>query len=318
MLVGLTLIILLALVVILASGKRVRGTTLVAPLRWSLFSLTILLACEIWISFVQPIESTLTAVRYFAATSTFLPLMAVLGAKRPQDVGWQFIVLTLWIVLVLPVGEMLVLFRGGGLNDGPMRRWFLLILLLLGLSNYVLTRFSLAAVVVTVGQVLLLWNRLPFTNSDWRFHYETGVILVGTSVLVAWWQKQKDPASSNQSSQLHQQPSQPDLVTSRPESPTQFSDSHPSLPHASNLSHTAAQWNGVWCDFRDAFGLVWGLRVMERVNSTGKLCDWSTELTWYGFTNAELSDSQAEEIDRSLKTVLRRFVSAEWIEDRKL
>ncbi len=52
-------------------------------------------------------ESQLAIDRYLVAITTFLPGMAVLGAKRPQHWGWQFIVATLWVTLAWPALESL-------------------------------------------------------------------------------------------------------------------------------------------------------------------------------------------------------------------
>ncbi len=46
------------------------------------------------------------------------------------------------------------------------------------------------------------------------------------------------------------------------------------------------RYDRVWTDFRDLFGTVWSLRVMERVNETARLQQWNWELTWSGFTPA--------------------------------
>ena len=71
--------------------------------------------------------------------------MAILGAKRPQNIGWQFIVGSLWIVLILPAADNVLLWRGGQLNIGAVREWFLTVLLFVGLSNYLLTRYGLTS-----------------------------------------------------------------------------------------------------------------------------------------------------------------------------
>src|SRR5438132_5998673 len=93
---------------------RLRGTTLLAPWWWSLFSLAAVMSVETMLgsSSAGGDVRWAPAARYAAAVTTFGPIMAVLGAKRPQDRAWQFIVLSLLVVLALPSGEALA-FRDG-------------------------------------------------------------------------------------------------------------------------------------------------------------------------------------------------------------
>lgn len=265
----------LSLVLLYLRRSRFAGTTLVAPLRWTVFCLVVLAVIELATLWWTWSESTVSALRYVGATATFCPLMAVLGAKRPQNIGWQFIVASLWGVLILPVGEMLVLWRGGELDEGPARRWFVVILLGVGLSNYVLTRFGIAALAATVGQVLLLLPRLPFNLLAPAWHFSAGIGCLVAAVAIAWFQ------TRNSRGQLG--------------------------------------WNRVWQDFRNAFGIVWGLRVMERVNATAKIGGWSCELNWFGFTDLDSDPVNTEhpEREQAMRTLLRRFVSNDWI-DRRL
>ena len=82
----------------------------------------------------------------------------------------------------------------------------------------------------------------------------------------------------------------------------------------------------VWSEFRDWFGVVWSLRVMERMNASSQMYRWPVTLEWAGFVwrssdesptaQRELSAREREAIELALRTLLRRFVSAEWIEDR--
>lgn len=266
--------VLVGLGVLLSRRRRFVDTTLVAPYRWTVVSLSVLAVIETWLALASASQPMVLAMRYFAATSTLCPLMAVLGAKRPQNVGWQWIVASLWVVLVLPVCETILLWRGGALDEGPARRWLLLILLGVGLSNYVLTRFWLAAVLGTIGQAMLLLRQLPIPAIQWNFHFEAGIVVLTVALAIAWAQTRS--ASGD------------------------------------------AGWNRVWRDFRDAFGLVWALRVMERVNATAKQSDWESELTWFGFTEVgEQSTREHDELERTMRTTLRRFVSPAWIDARR-
>lgn len=261
----------LGLTLLATRRGRLSGTTLIAPWRWCVFAMTLICAAEAWPQFTHVEDSTLAVCRYAAAAATFCPLIAVLGAKRPQHVAWQLIVASFWGVLILPVAEVLILWRGGTLDIGPMRQWLFVILLLLGLGNYSLSRFRIASLFAVCGQTLLLLPYLPVIGRPWRWNVVAGVSGLVVALATAWWQTRRPAVGGG--------------------------------------------WNTVWRDFRNAFGLVWSLRVMERVNSAVNAGDRTQELGWYGFKTEPLSDDD-ETLRRTLKKMLRRFVSAEWLARR--
>ncbi len=267
--------LLVSTVLVLRRMGRLRGTTLVAPTRWLLLALFVL-GCTLGVvELGTTSDATRAAMRYFAATCTLCPLMAVLGAKRPQDKGWQFIVGSLWLILVLPVGEMFLLWRGGAMDVGPMRSWFLVILLGVGLTNYALTRFAGPVFMATVGIGCMLAPHLPLLEGWGASNsiFGLGILFVCAGLLLVCWQVNRAPTKGN--------------------------------------------WNSVWIEFRNAFGLVWGLRVMERINETARLGDWGTELTWFGFDAERLEELKGNDVEKGMRTTLRRFVSADWIDRRR-
>jgi hypothetical protein len=104
----------------------------------------------------------------------------------------------------------------------------------------------------------------------------------------------------------------------------------------------------LWNDFRDAYGLVWGVRVFERLNVAARRHGWPVEFAWRGifvkgwagddstplartlfqwnaphWDNLE-SEEPLERLDpdvrrrirRELQALLRRFVSPAWIAER--
>jgi hypothetical protein len=79
----------------------------------------------------------------------------------------------------------------------------------------------------------------------------------------------------------------------------------------------------LWIDFRNQYGVVWGLRVAERVNASAKMNGWDVSLGWHGFAtnggnSVEVIPTEVRAgIEAALRTLLRRFVSGEWI-DRRL
>jgi hypothetical protein len=79
----------------------------------------------------------------------------------------------------------------------------------------------------------------------------------------------------------------------------------------------------LWLDFRDAFGLLWSLRLQERVNAAAKSAGWEIELAWTGFVDKRPKAAQGiqgisipQELRPVMSGLLRRFVSKEWIAAR--
>jgi hypothetical protein len=97
------------------------------------------------------------------------------------------------------------------------------------------------------------------------------------------------------------------------------------VPNAPPSSHEVVElraWSCAWRDFRDWFGTVWSVRVMERMNATAAAHDWPVALGWDGFvwrgdaTEAPLAQQQRSSAEASLGALLLRFISREWIEER--
>ena len=262
--------------------KPLRGTTLVAPWLWLLLSLVLLAVAELVAIGAGGSSVLVSPLRYAASCSTLCPLVALLGAKRPQDRGWHFVVATLWIVLAMPAFESLLLRPGQSLDVHGLRAWFLMLLILLGFINICPTRFWLAAVFLGAGQGILLAEFMPYGPALDRFVGPRATIY-GVGLIVA------AVAAAN-------------FLSAGPRKP-------PSLDR-------------LWLDFRDWFGLFWGLRMIESVNAAAHLNGWPVRLGWRGFRTsngsqlADLSPATAAALRQSLENVLRRFVSHTWIAHR--
>ncbi len=258
--------------------SSLRGTTLLAAWVWSLVSLLAIVAGELLIGFAgdSPPQGWVAPLRFAAAMSTFCPTMAVLGAKRPQDRGWQLIVLSLWVILSLPSFEWLLF---GGLQEMHAARfWFLMILIGVGAINGIGTRFWPSSLAFCLGQMALVAPWLPDAQA-W-LSGATGPLLGMLAIVTAW------------------------LLLAA------------GIPRAGTAAKSVDR---VWLDFRDAFGLVWSLRVVERINASAAMYDWPVMLAWHGFRarqqGAEI-DAIPEAVVESLRTLLRRFVSPAWIDTR--
>ena len=279
---------------------RVRETTLLAPARWSIAAIVGIVAVEIAAATFLPASRSdiVAALRFAAAAGTVCPAVALLGAKRPQNRPWQLVVLSLWIILVLPAFGMLLLRPGGVLEVHWLRQVFLLVLVAVGLLNYLATRFSFGAILAAVGQYSLLEEYL---GTGWLPHGE-GRVAVALSLIALGVAMLYSP-----------------LCKPQP---------------------TSDRLTSVWRDFRDWFGAAWALRVAERVNAAVSTSGCSAGLVWNGYSfetsaNAndqhsqargndvadaavglEPSNEQLVALERTLRSMMRRFVSDEWIEQR--
>ena len=270
----------LALVALIGLGwqwPRVRGTTLAAAWWWSVGCVVTIATIEVAAALGGDQSGAWIGPARFAAAMTALcPAMAVLGAKRPQDRAWQFVVLTLLAVLSMPSLEYV--FLGDMSEIHPARIAFLAILIAIATLNGLATRYWPSSLLTCVAQVALIAPHLTFS-----FAWLPGAWgpLAGLALLAAAW----------------------DLIDL---------DVPRSLPAAAPLDR-------VWLDFRDAYGAVWALRVMQRINASVVMYDWPVTLSWCGFisrTEGTSVESMPPAVEDSLRTLLRRFVSQVWIDAR--
>ena len=274
------------LLALLGAWPRLTGLTLRGPWSWlAAFWLAMGIAEALVQSQTDDVGEPMwaAAARYIAAIGVFCPVMSVLGAKRPQHTAWHFIVGSLWVVLVLPAAEVLVLHPGQELFVLDARAWFLTILIGMGTLHLLMTRFWLAGLLFAFGQVALLGQYLPLIAGSESWNQQGwgpawGAAAFAAAMVIAW---------------LTRAPA----VDSR--------------------------WDRLWFDFRDMYGVLWALRVASRVNEAASLNDWPIELRWQGFvkkpsgvTMQEPPADIAEALDSCLRNLLRRFVSTEWTSER--
>lgn len=258
--------------------RKISGTTLVATWWWCLAAFAATAGVELVLAWKLVADGNSgQSLRYAARVLLLCPTISLLGVKRPQDGPWNFVVLSLWAVLVLPAANALFLNSGQALEVGVFHSWFVLILLLASLVNTLPTRHALAALAAASGQTVLLGKYLPVPLPRFPFDTETGLGLLAVAALLYAL----------------------------------------SLPRRASTS-----LDQLWLDFRDCFGLFWGLRVQERIQAAGKMYDWSVALHWSGWKTTDglslqnLDDQQRQEVMTTFRGLLRRFVSNEWIAAR--
>jgi hypothetical protein len=271
-----------AIAAIARRRRELSGTTLVAPWWWGACSLAALAAAEAAMA-LGMLGSAAEHVRYFAAATTICPLMAVLGARRPVDHGWQFVVVAMWGVLAWPAAEALLLRPGKPLELHPLWQGFLVVLLALGLLNGLPTRHACETVLAVLGQCWLLWEQLPLLEAlapRRDVNVGTWVGLAAWALAALLWGFRRP---------RRRPPSGPDRV---------------------------------WLDFRDSFGAVWALRTAHRFNEPAAAGRWPVRLTWRGFRRIGAAPAAADIDDlpdvaaTCLAGLLRRFADESWIAAR--
>ncbi|MEX2185407.1 MAG: hypothetical protein WD875_01380 [Pirellulales bacterium] len=274
-------VFVLSIVMLLRGRGRVALTTLAAAWAWALAAVVAVGGVEIaiWLAmpraghFLATIPHWATAARYAAAVLALCPTVALLGAKRPQDRAWQWVVLSFWAIMLVPAARAFLLLGGAMAKPHAAQGVFLLVVTLMGIVNWIATRFTWAAIAAGSAQFVLV---VPYTPlGDMSPVIASLSPLTPTLIaLVVCRLLEKPPRPSD--------PSQRD-----------------------------------WLDFRDAFGLFWAARVMARLNVAARAHGWGLVVTWRGVQYSSADGRSREAFARSLRMLLRRFVSDDWLGERK-
>jgi hypothetical protein len=124
-----------------------RSTSLLSAVNWSISAWTV------WgmllLAHALPGAPHVPLLRYLALSVTGCAAVAVLGARRPGVGAWNFVVVGLLAVLLLPVAEGAM--TGTGLNLDGVRLTFLGATVAVGVLNYLPTRLGASAVLTLLG-----------------------------------------------------------------------------------------------------------------------------------------------------------------------
>jgi hypothetical protein len=259
-------------VIALYGARKWRGTTLMLPCLWVATSAAALAVTAV-LEIVWPnaVGIGMSAIRFAAYASTLCPIVAVLGAKRPQDRGWQWVVLTLWLVMVWPAAQALANPAGPRVELATLWKLFVVAVIALGPLNYLATRNAKASLLTVIGQVLLFSEFLGFLEAEAGELVASALIcflLAAVAVIL---------------------PPVTEIL----------------VPEVCRTQSTR------WLKFRNCYGAFWGIRILQRVNETAGLRQWPVQLTWHGFEmiGEQLPDAAQEaEVEQTLDTLLRRFL----------
>lgn len=122
-----------------------RKTSLAHALIWAMLA-WLSWAAAIWVD--DSGSAPLPPARYLALCMTGCAGVAVLGARRPHVVAWDFVVISLLAVMLLPLAETQLL---GTHSMEGLRLLFLICTLGVGIFNYAPTHLGPAAMMLSLG-----------------------------------------------------------------------------------------------------------------------------------------------------------------------
>jgi hypothetical protein len=276
-----------------AGAFLARGTTAVPAAWW---------ACGAGLAFA--IESAVRAsgglvdpasqasARLAVVAVSLCPIMSLLGAKRPQHGVWQFIVASLAGIVALPAASAALVRPGSPPDVHALQRCFMLALVLVAAMNFAATRHGVAAVMVAVGQVILLRQFLPFVESVGQQGATLDAVaawLVTSGAIVAaaqsWLRQAQRRVDGSEVATRH--------------------DAEADL----------AAFGTAYLALRETLGAAWTLRIAERFNVVAESRDWPCRLRFDGLQVGGDPDDREWRGDaiRTGRALLRRFVSTDWM-----
>lgn len=267
----------------LAGVWLARGSTAVPAGCWAAvaaMALAIEMACRAAGGLADPAASA--SARVVTLAVACCPTMALLGAKRPQHGVWQYIVVSLAVVLAMPAMTAALMRPGIPPDVHPLGRWFAVFLLAVGWMNFAGTRHGVAAALITVGQVILARPVLPFST-----------VAAGESLLLeaaaCWLTALGACLAAAQSVWFPAISTAPSPAVARIEQP--------------------------FLALRETLGAAWTLRIAERFNDLADARGWPCRLSFGGLEvgGDPLDDSWHRDAQRAFGALARRFATPAWL-----
>jgi hypothetical protein len=299
MLIATLLFLVVVLFAVSTATKALQGATIRTASWWAFVGVASWLAITIAALFDSGDAGWLDAAHYAVAVVLLCPLIAVLGARRPSANVWNvFVLVPMILVLMWPVVASADVLKGRQLElESPTMVAFALVLVM-GAGNYFGTLCGFPAFVFACCQVCLV---LPLWSEVPEFFFSKTTARLVASIAIAWsvlLVKVRRTANSN--------------------------------------------WDGppltkLWLDFIDMYGMVWGKRVMDRVNEAAIHEKWDCRLELDGFatldqerstTNPPTSSNNEQSLptppsadslrkaEPIIRWLMKRFVNEDWVTKR--
>lgn len=223
-------------------------------------------------------------LQYSAAVMALTPFIDVLGARRPAHSAWPwFVISPMILVLHWPAISQFAAENAAAAIEIPTPTFVgFLFVVLMGCGNYFGSGNMPSAFLAACGIVLVAAPVSEWSTFTNAWMFPTGAFLLLAAVTLA--------------------------IGGRTEQ-TRIRDELP--------DHDA-----LWTDFCSLYGMVWGKRVMDRVNQFAERESWPVRMSPFGFVqHSEATDVQnatpVEQIDdrplQILTWVLRRFLDREFL-----
>jgi len=216
--------------------------------------------------------SVVTAGSYIGLCLTGCAGVAVLGARRPGVSAWNFVVVALLAVDLLPLAKEVLTAKASHLDT--LHLMCVAATIVVTVLNYLPTRLAPAALLLAAGCGLVFDALVADSDSVNRRRriLEIGWLAIVCVPWVAYW-SMHGPGSA----------------------PSEF--------------------DRLWLDYRNRFGLVWAQRLREQFNRSAAHAGWAVVLRWQGLRllpGATLPGSGIqEEIVATLRSLMKRFRSEE-------
>jgi hypothetical protein len=260
-----------------AAWRAARGTALRGALAWAAIAIALGIAVEFAACF-EPLPSGRPVaghLAYLATIATLAALVSVLNARTPGSRAWAVLMAVLVLVFLIPWLE------GPGLGRGANA------LARLRLDNPWTLFFGL---LVVAG----VTNYLPT-----RYGPAAAWLTLGFALEYVALTRSLPPARRAQ------------VWAAAPW--TLAAAAWTAALLARRVGTATSRLEGLWLGFRDHWGVVWALRVMERFNRSAESFDWPIRLAWQGVVavGGRTQVAIPEEADAVLRGLLRRFAEAE-------
>lgn len=274
------LMIVLPLVLLVLSGAAFRRTTLLSAWMWALAASTAFAMTATCYVLDMASAAASAAAWYAVAVLGLCPLIAVLGARRPGAAAWN------WFV-VLPLIAVLLWPLATALLKTPAESARIDLPPFLGF---------LLALAMACGNYL-----------GTRFWLPTALYAVGEFLLAA-------PVTEWEN----------DALGSPPVRLAAFGCWAGAVAIAWLIGRRSPpvrnRFDQIWLAFRNAYGIVWAVRVLQRVNERAQQEDWAARLHSSGFAWDPDADSERraqteQRIEHTLRWLLRRFVDDVWLDE---
>ena len=259
--------------------KQLAHTTAVSSANWTIVAgIALTLLAALWCFDAAP-PRILSGLQYAASVFLLVPLLDLLGARRPTHRAWPwFVLLPMFVVLQWPsISQCLSASSFATPVEVPTPTFLgFLLVIVMGCGNHFGTHQTLSIFLVATG---IASAAIP--TSEWMSYTPHGLTLASGLCLAATFFVR-----------------QPHLI----------------ITPDSNSPELAGD-QLLWADFRDIYGMVWARRAMDRVNQFADRERWPVRMTLDGFrTNSgELVEAHEPAVSR-LCWVLRRFLNDEFMQ----